>query len=98
MDELYKRIKEEIDKDPDKLGYATMTPEQIAATINTPITRMVPIVIPEPVAPPTERQETVNPPVRRIIDGLVGAPNAVSLVDVVKAMAPVKPVDRVLSV
>ena len=66
QDELYKKIKEEIANDPDSVGYAGKTDKEIQDLMNAPIRG-------------TQVVETYKePPIMRVINGLVGIQNIVS--------------------
>ena len=68
IDEIYKRIKEEIEKDPAKMGYAGKSDQEIMDLINAPII--------------TEQTITHTSPPRayEIIRGIADAPNVVTSV------------------
>lgn len=73
QDEINRRIKEEIEKDPEGIGYAGKTDEEIQILLNTPVlkTRVV--------------EEQSAPPISRILSGLESAPNIVASTDVASA-------------
>jgi hypothetical protein len=65
QDEINKRIKEEITTDPEKLGYAGKTDEEIMKLLNDPIQV-------------TTTTISFSPsPMNRILAGLASAPNAI---------------------
>lgn len=73
IDEIYKRIKKEIDEDPDGLGYKDKTDDEVMNLLNNPV-RKQRIV------------EDIYPaPINRILSGLADAPNYVSAKEVTDA-------------
>lgn len=74
-DEIEKKIKEEIANDPDGLGYALKTDDEIRITLNEPVRkqRVVEDIFPSPI--------------NRILSGLANAPNIVTTKDVSDAKA-----------
>ena len=73
IDDMVQRIKEEIDKDPEGVGYADKTDAEVATLLNgnVYVTRTVVDIMP--------------PPVNRILSGLGSAPNTVTAIEVAVA-------------
>ena len=68
QDEILKRIKDEIDKDPYNLGYSGKTDAEIKEILNIPFSVLV-----------VSSAETLFPcPMNRILQGIESAPNAIS--------------------
>jgi hypothetical protein len=65
QDEINIRIKEEIAKDPFKIGYEGKTDEQIKEMLNSPVKTTRTVI------------DISQSPMNRILSGLAGAPNAV---------------------
>ena len=86
------QLKDEIQKDPQSLGYIGKTPQQVADLINTPIVVKKDIIQPpeEVIAKPGdkigERTEIQDPRVFQVIGGIVGAPNGVTEQDIIDAL------------
>lgn len=66
QDEIYKRIKEEIELDPEKIGYAGKTDEEIKQLLNNPQTII------------TQIEQQRPSPMNRILSGLALAPNVIT--------------------
>lgn len=73
QDEIYKRIKEEISLDPDRVGYSGKTDDEIMVLLNSPIAKEVVIIQYHPA------------PINKILSGLAKAPNIVEKQDVVNS-------------
>ena len=75
QDEINKRIKEEISNDPEKIGYAGKSDEEIQVLLNTPVVK--------------ERivYDQSAPPISRILSGLANAANIVQVKEVTDAKA-----------
>ena len=73
MEELLKRIKEEIENDPHGIGYAGKSDDEIMSLLNNPqiVTKMV--------------DEVRQAPISRILSGLAEAPNIVKSKDITDA-------------
>lgn len=65
-DEINKRIKEEIEKDPYNIGYKNMSDEQIKEALNSPYVMII------------SSEIIQGPPINRILAGLESAPNAIA--------------------
>lgn len=65
QDEISKRIKEEIDKDPYNLGYSKMTDTEIKEKLNVTFAII------------TSSETIMSAPINRILAGLESAPNAI---------------------
>lgn len=98
--DLKDAIKQEITNDPDKKGYAGKTPKQIADLMNQPTTVKTDIikqaepVIEVPVEVDVkvgdkigEKVDVKDAPVLRVVLGIPGAPNALSIKDIQDALA-----------
>lgn len=73
QDEIYKRIKEEITNDPQGLGYAGKTDDEIQVILNSPVVKDRVI------------QDVTPSPMNRIMSGLAGTQNVVSKAEIVDA-------------
>jgi len=71
QDEINTRIKEEIDKDPDSVGYAGKTDAEIMELLNSPVRKERVVV------------DSYPPPINKILSGLALAPNVVAETDIV---------------
>ena len=82
QDEIYKRIKLEIQNDPQGLGYAGKTDDEIQVILNSAVVKDRVV------------QDTSPSPMNRIMSGLAGTQNVVSkteVVDAKKAVLDVQP-------
>ena len=82
MDIIAQKIKEEIVKDPENVGYAGKTDDEITIMLNSPVKRVV----------ITEVQE--QPPINRILSGIPETPNVVEAKDVIAAKAIIVAVEE----
>lgn len=73
QDEIYKRIKEEISNDPQGLGYAGKTDDEIRVILNSSVVKDRVI------------QDVSQSPMNRIMSGLAGIDNIVVTTDVTNA-------------
>lgn len=91
-------IKKEIQEDPDKKGYSKKTPEEIFVLINQPtvtkkdIFKEAEVIEEKPVEVPVgtkigEDIKVKDAPVLRVINGIAGAPNVISIQDIKDALA-----------
>jgi hypothetical protein len=69
---VLQRIKEEIDSDPDNLGYVGKTPQEVLDLINAPVIKMIPTAFGQPLL--------------RIISGIAEGPNQLSVKDIEDAI------------
>ena len=73
-DTILAKIKEEIQNDPNGIGYATMTAAQKLEALNNAVRK-------------NRTVEDVSPsPMNRILSGIADAPNIVALIDLVDAL------------
>lgn len=84
---LIKSIQDEIEKDPEKLGYKGKTTQQIMDLINSPVIKEEQIIAqpepPEEVKPnPGDvigvKREVKDARILHVIGGITGAPNAIT--------------------
>lgn len=73
QDTIIQKIKEELANDPNSMGYAGKTDQEITDLLNNPVYKQR-IVI-----------DTETAPIARILSGVANAPNIVALQDVVDA-------------
>ena len=74
-DTILQKIKEEIQSDPNNVGYDAMTALQKLQAINNHVERQVVTV------------QYDTPPISRILSGLADTPNVVSLADLTAALS-----------
>ena len=73
IDDLINRVKEEIDKDPEGVGYAGKTDAEIAALLNSNVVKI------------RQVEDIQTSPMNRILAGLGSAPNTVTDAEVAVA-------------
>lgn len=66
IDQINRLIKEEIENDPERIGYAGKSDEEITALLNEPQRKQV------------ISEEVLPSPMSRILKGISGAPNSIS--------------------
>jgi hypothetical protein len=76
-DLILEKIKEEIDKDPQKLGYAGKTDEEIATILSSNVIRQV------------TTTEVGQPPLNRILSNISEGPNIISKEEVLTAKSKI---------
>ena len=73
QDEIYKRIKDEIEKDPQNIGYAGKTDDEIKILLNTSVVRQKIV------------EEVLQSPMNRIMAGLAHVANVITTTEVTDA-------------